>query len=160
MNLTRSTRVEKLRKLKTTNTRDYWKILNSEIKKSNCKAPLNELHDFFKNINAQHSHSTESNPYESNTYTVNEKINVPITEKEVTNAIRHLKNNKAAGTDNIRNEHIKQTSAAMTSIYTKQFNVVFDTAIIPESLTVGVINQFTKIKEIPKNLKIIGLLIS
>ena len=49
-NLTRSTRVEKLPMLKTTNTRDYWKILNSEIKKSNCKAPLNALHDFFKNI--------------------------------------------------------------------------------------------------------------
>ena len=150
INLTRSTRVDKLRKLKTTNTRDYWKILNSESKKSNCKAPLNELHDFFKNINAQHSHSTESNPYDSNTYTVNEEINGPITEKEVTNAIRHLKNNKAAGVDNIRNEHIKQTSAAMTSIYTKLFNVVFDTAIIPESWTVGVIKPIYKNKGDPK----------
>ena len=38
----------------------------------------------------------------------------------------------------------------MTSIYTKHFNVVFDTAIIPESLTVGVIKPIYKNKGDPK----------
>ena len=150
INLTRSTRVEKLRKLKTTNTREYWKILNSENKKSDCKAPLNELHDFFRNVNAQHSHRPESNTHETNTLTVNEEINGPITEKEVTNAIKQLKNNIASGVDNIKNEHLKQTSATMTPIYTKLFNVVFDTAIIPESWTVGVIKPIYKNKGDPK----------
>ena len=146
INLTRATRVEKLRKLKTTNTREYWKILNSENKKSDCKAPLSELHDFFRNVNAQHSHRPESNTHEENTLTVNEEINGPITEKKVTNAIKQLKNNKASGVDSIKNEHLKQTSATMTPIYTKLFNVVFDTAIIPESWTIGVIKPIYKNK--------------
>ena len=38
----------------------------------------------------------------------------------------------------------------MTSIYTKLFNVVFDTAIIPESWTVGVIKPIYKNKGDPK----------
>ena len=97
INLTRSTRVEKLQKLKSTNTRDNLKILNSENKKSDCKAPLNELHDFLRNVNAQHSHRPESNTHETNTLTVNEEIKGLITEKEVTNAINQLKQQSIRG---------------------------------------------------------------
>ena len=39
INLTRAIRVEKLRRLKTTNTREYWKILNSENKKIRLQSP-------------------------------------------------------------------------------------------------------------------------
>ena len=77
-------------------------------KKSDCKAPLNEHYGFFRNVNLQHSHGTESNQRETNSLRNNEEMNGPIMEKEVTNAIKQLKSNKASGANSIKNEHIKQ----------------------------------------------------
>ena len=41
-------RVENLRRLKTTDLKQYWKIINSEQKTNETSAPLNELFNFYK----------------------------------------------------------------------------------------------------------------
>ena len=64
-----------------------------------------------------------------NSISQHEELNKPISESEVRVAIKQLRhNNKSAGLDNIKNEHIKCTSNLMISIYTKLFN--FDLRVI------------------------------
>ena len=63
--------------------------------------------------------------------------------------MKQLKNNKSPGIDNIKNEHIKNTSQIMIPLYTKLFNLIFDTAIIPQSWSIGVINPIYKNKGDP-----------
>ena len=53
-------------------------------------------------------------------------------------------NNKSAGIDYVKNEHIKCTSSLMIPIYTKLFNIIFDTTLIPDSWTIGVIKPIYK----------------
>jgi hypothetical protein len=73
-----------------------------------------------------------------------EEINWKITEAEIRKAIETLKNSKAPGIDNIINEQIASSSNTMISVYCKLFNVIFDTGLIPESWTIGVIKQIYK----------------
>ena len=92
---------------------------------------------------------------------INEEINVPITENEINSAIKTLKNNKANGYDKIVNEHIKSTFPLMKKIYVKLFNLIFDTGIIPELWTIGIINPIYKNKgdkTKPENYRPITLL--
>lgn len=86
---------------------------------------------------------------------------MPINEFEVQSAIKQLKNNKSPGIDNIKNEHIKNTSQIMIPLYTKLFNLIFDTAIIPKSWSIGVIKPIYKNKgdpSLPENYRPITIL--
>ena len=73
-----------------------------------------------------------------------EILNGKITELEITEAIRKLKNNKAPGTDNILNEYLKHSSPLLISLYCKVFNLVLDCGIIPESWSSGIIYFYFK----------------
>ena len=105
--------INKLRNLKTSNPREYWRILNSEQTKQKTEACLDDLYNFFKNINA----SDQTSSYPNNVPTsdnpenqeLNEELNLPITEAEILKAIQGLKCNKSSGLDNVKNEHIKNT---------------------------------------------------
>lgn len=48
-------RVEKLKSIKTTNPKEFWKIINSVDKTCSKLPPLDELHNFFKNLNSSDS---------------------------------------------------------------------------------------------------------
>ena len=52
-------------------------------------------------------------------------LDKPITKVEILENINKLKNNKAAGVDQICNEYIKNTKDIMIGIYEKLFNLVF-----------------------------------
>ena len=80
----------------------------------------------------------------------NDEINHPISENEILQAIRSLKTNKAPGLDGIVNEQIKASIPYMVPIFVKLFNIIFDSGIMPDTWTIGNINQFTKIKVILK----------
>ena len=82
------------------------------------------------NLNQENSDPRESN----STQNINIDINKPITEKEILTAVKKLKNNKSPGVDNILNEHIKSTIQIMLPIYTKLFNIIFDTGIVPDTV--------------------------
>ena len=76
-------------------------------------------------------------------------LNGIITEKEVLDAIKGLKNNKAPGSDKLINEFFKNSPPFLVSIYTKLFNVVLDTGVIPETWTTGIIIPVYKNKGCP-----------
>ena len=80
-----------------------------------------------------------------------EILNGKITELEITEAIRKLKNNKAPGTDNILNEYLKHSSPLLISLYCKIFNLVLDCGIILESWSSGIIKPVYKNKGNPSD---------
>jgi hypothetical protein len=60
-----------------------------------------------------------------------------------------LKNNKAPGSDKLINDFFLNSPPFLVSIYTKLFNVVLDTGIIPETWTTGIIIPVYKNKGCP-----------
>ena len=132
-------RVQKLRNLKTSNPKEFWKIINSVDKRSYQMPPLDEMHNFFKNLNSDDNDQTilnEGNDSES-LNEINEEINQPISNEEILQAVKNLKNNKSPGSDNILNEHIKSTINILLPIYTHLFNLILDTGFVPESWALG-----------------------
>ena len=76
-----------------------------------------------------------------------EEINQTITENEILAAAQSLKHNKSPGLDSIVLEHIKSTLHIMLPVYKLLFNLIFDTGIVPESWTCGIIKPIFKNKE-------------
>ena len=158
-------RVNKLKTLKTSNPKEFWKIINSVDKQSSSVPPLSELHTFFKNLNSCNDSYDDSNenagPELETMREINEEINQPISNGEILLAINKIKNNKSPGSDNILNEHIKCTTDMFLPIYTKLFNLVLDTGIVPESWALGDILPIYKNKgsiHLPENYRPITLL--
>ena len=60
--------------------------------------------------------------------------------------IKKLKNNKACGTDQIRNEFLKNSSPKAIEIVTKIFNIVLRSGIVPHDWSVGLIVPIFKNK--------------
>ena len=152
-------RIQKLKNMKSSNPREFWKILNSSNPKNECKAPLNDLYNYFKDVNdCQHTTICDETHY--NLEGENMEINLPINEQEIRAAIKQLNNNKSAGIDNVKNEHIISTAPQMIPIYTKLFNIIFETALIPECWTAGVIKPIFKKGDptLPQNYRPITLL--
>ena len=107
---------------------------------------FDQTFDSFKSVN-EHQNGSERDfsQHDPQFDTANnEELNKSISEPEVRAAIKQLHNNKSAGLDNIKNEHIKSTSSAMIPIYTKLFNLIFDNAVIPEIWSLGVIRPIYK----------------
>ena len=73
-------------------------------------------------------------------------LNDPIIEIEVKTAIKALQNNKSCGTDKLINEFFKATDIKMLPTYTKFFNLVFFSGVIPEAWTLGIIKPLFKNK--------------
>ena len=113
-------------------------------------ADAKDLFQHFKDVNFDENlvNSSLSNTLTQN---VNEEINVPFTKNEIRNAIKSLKNNKATGVDLILNEHLKILSHIISPILVDLFNLVFDTGIIPESWTLGMIQPIFKNKGSPRD---------
>ena len=160
----KSQRVEKLRNLKSTNPKEFWKIINSVDKKITHTAPLDELHNFFKTLNTcsnendQICHDIE---FDENLVEINEEINQPISQEEILKATKNLINNKSPGSDNILNEHIKNTIHVFLPIYLQLFNLILDTGVVPESWALGDILPIYKNKgniNLPENYRPITLL--
>jgi hypothetical protein len=59
--------------------------------------------------------------------------NKKITQKEILDCIKKLKNNKAHSDDHVINEYIKSTSDKMIDVFIELFNIIFETGIIPDS---------------------------
>ena len=167
------TRITNLRKLRTSNPKEYWKILNSEKKTKDKSASLQSFYKYFKHINdPEHLETCDStdaidqneshqinNGDSSRNYNV--EINEPFNETEIRKAIKELKNNKSPGIDMIKNEHIKASVDLMMPIYIKLFNLVFEHGIVPESWTTGLIKPIYKNKgdyTLPENYRPITLL--
>ena len=73
-------------------------------------------------------------------------LNDEITEREILDAIKGLKNNKYPGLDSILNEYLKNSPPYLIRILYRLFNLVLDTGIIPENWTIGIIKPVYKNK--------------
>ena len=73
-------------------------------------------------------------------------LNDELTEREILNAIKGLKNNKSPGLDSVFNEYLKNSPLCLIRILHRLFNLVLDTGIIPENWTIGIIKPVYKNK--------------
>ena len=142
----KANRVEKLRRLKTNNPKEYWKIINSDKKNEDSQASLEDLFNFYQHMNEKNTNDDDDdndgdddnengdgkNMDDNDLQNlVNEEINQPITYEELSKAIKALKNNKSPGLDNIVNEQLKSTFNIMHPLFIKLFNVILDKGIVP-----------------------------
>ena len=145
-------KINEIRKLKSTNPKKYWKTINTQNKKDEVQAPLEELYRHFKTSNEQATNTgeTENDDFDLVNNEINDEINQPISENEILHAVCSLKTNKAPGLDGIVNEQIKSTISYMSPIYVKLFNIIFDSGIMPDAWTVGNIKPIHKNKGDPQ----------
>ena len=95
-----------------------------------CAVDIKSMYDFLKNTNeCSDSYNEEVNiPINTvDNHDCENILNTNIREEEVLAAVKQLKNNKAAGYGRVLNEHISSTVSIFLSLYTKLFNLIFDT---------------------------------
>ncbi len=146
--------VNKIRELKQSNPKLYWKTLNSSNhKKNSCNVPLNELYEHFKDINSADQLGNDGAIDVDQVFTnnQNETLNRPITEAEIIKVFKRLKLGKAVGLDGISNEYIKCTSHIMVPAYAKLFNAILNTGNFPYEWSVGKIIPIYKNKGSPED---------
>lgn len=80
-------------------------MINNKVKNKKCNVNIDELYEYFKNINKGGVESKEFVPYMDSG--ADEYLDGVITEEEVKQAIANCKNNKRAESDFIFNEYIK-----------------------------------------------------
>ena len=155
---------KKLRSLRSNTPKEYRKILCSGDKKESIeKIKLYALSDYFRTLNI------DQNNYEERDFLLakdtnlfpNSFLNEPFSEAEVKKIINKLKNNKATGPDLILNEFLKHTGDKLCTVFTKLFNIVLVTGIVPDAWTKGLIVPIYKKKgdlADPNNCRGISLL--
>ena len=150
MNLYRKKMLKELRNLKSNNSKEYWQILNRGKKKTQPNIPTESLFEYFKELNSTPNENENSifspniDPYDVNC--VNKDLNQKITQKEILDCIKRLKNNKASGDDRVINRYIKSTSDRFIDVYEEFFSLIFETGIIPDSWLIGYIKPIYKNK--------------
>ena len=139
---------KKIRKLRTTNPKKYWKIINGTKteKQSEMSAISKEvLAEHFENLsNVEPGELFEPSLNENDVHVVNEQLNAVITKEEVLKCIRGLKNNKACGFDEIMNEFLKASDNKMIRSITLLFNLILISGKIPSSWAIGCIRPLYK----------------
>ena len=135
--------------MKTNDPKSYWSLINKSTEKQKSvvnKVALETFYDHFKNL------SNENNEPVAFTFDIenvdindNTEVNRPFSEADILQAIKSLKNNKNCGTDLILNEFLKCASGKMLNVL-KLFNIVFESGIVPNSWTEGIICPIYKNK--------------
>ena len=153
--------MNKIKTLRTTNLKEYWKIINSGLKKDKkVNVPTTQLFDFFKDLNEEKNIELPDYVLTSNEVEIlsnlqcNDSINSPITCDEIQKCIKDLKRNKACGGDDIYNEYIKSSCDIMLPIYHKLFNKIFDSGYYPSDWLSGEIIPLYKNKGDDTNPKL------
>ena len=138
-----------LRNISKTNTKAFWNTLHKYLnpRKKNPDIDIETFFEYFKNLNYTEIVDDDvefdlNDICDNDVY--DELLNRVITELEICEAIKDLKNNKAPGLDRIVNEYLKNSPPILISLYCKLFNVVLDTGIIPTSWTSGIIKPVFK----------------
>ena len=132
---------KRLTNMSTKHPKEFWKILNKGKRKTRPNMSLQNLFEFFKNLNTAPSDDIGADLPNLNVEELNQlyyELNIHIEKEEILKCIKKLKNNKARGEDAIiKNEYIKATSDQFIVDYEKLFNLIFESGIVPESWLIG-----------------------
>ena len=159
--------IQKLDEMLSKDPIEFWK----EWKSFGDSYPANNLSNadglrwerYFSNLfdNADHSPpppiiSPNGRPISINT----SRLNSPFTLKELTDAIKKLKNKKAAGLDKLTSEFLKASPVRVQRLLLRLLNGILASGIVPKEWCLGVINPIHKegCKEDPDNYR--GICIS
>ena len=131
----------KLRNMNTKDPKSYWSFLNKFKRTNQGNTPtLYEFLDYFKTVNKADEDNNPNLQMDPNMNHVEEILNSSITKDEIEKMICKCKNGKAcSSSDQILNEYLKSTKSVILPIYTKLFNIILDTGIIPKCWTEGYI---------------------
>ena len=125
-------------------------MLNGQTRSQNSEKPgLSTLKEHFRKLNAQPEDEFDvgmSSLYHS----PNPILDQNFTEKEIKRAIRHFKNNRSCGIDEILNEYLNNLTTNYIKLYTKLFNVILKSGIIPEELNIGIIKPLYILQIYPR----------
>ena len=159
----------KLRNLKSTNPRDYWKVLDvkNNWSASNIEVDIDSFKEHFKHLSQQsvvnnsskdyqlnqgfqvksslqsHQEVLQSDVIQCNAQSEN-NLNKPVNLDEVIKSVKKLKNSKASGIDLILNEFLKNCPIHVLELATAFFNLVLDTGYTPSEWSMGVIKPLYK----------------
>ena len=71
-------------------------------------------------------------------------MNPPFTTDEILKSINKLKNNKAAGSDNLIGEQLKYGPRIIATIISEILNTMAETGEYPKEITTGILNPLQK----------------
>ena len=134
--------IEKLTNIKENNTKQFWKIYDEltekEIKNKGNPVSAAVWFEHFNKLMNECNHAelvekeTEfNNLIDSQKQKIFNELNFSVSEKEVSKAIKNLKNNKASGNDSIINEMLKSGHNVLLCPITKLFNLILISEIYP-----------------------------
>ena len=146
-----------LRELKGKNPKEYWRLINKREDEKKYKKPsCEEFYNLFKNLGGNDGSSNRDSvdPMEQSTSDQPQSendtdfsiLNDPITEDDVSFALKNLKNNKCGGSDLILNEFLKCAEDKLMNIFVAVFNLVLNTGFIPADWTIGILKPIYKNK--------------
>ena len=145
--------IEDLKAKESNNPKAFWNIINRTTK--HPKTGNVTIDEFFEHFSVLNATEYEESGLESilsesqtpsnvcNEYSESETLNSPITEDEVSKAVKRLKNGKACGEDCILNEMIKSFYEHLHML-TQTFNVVLLSGHIPNEWATGLIKPIYK----------------
>ena len=162
--------IEDIKEKESNDPKAFWNIINRTTKHPNTGNVT--IDEFFEHSSVLNATKDDESGLESksesqipsnagNEYSESETLNSPITEDEVSKAVKRLKNGKACGEDCILNEMIKAFSEDHLHLLTQTFNVVLLSGHIPKEWATGVIKPIYKNKgdiDDPDNYRGITLL--
>ena len=137
----------KLDELETSDPKMFWKLVNSLKPKDSsdngsCIDP-NSWYAHFKNLNTVPQSKTdlkkEMEKLYNDTSTPPSKscLDEEISQKEIIQACKNLKNNKSCGLDIVINEMIKYSQHALTACIQKLFNMILKQGLYPKEWSEG-----------------------
>ena len=142
---------ENLRKLRSSNPKEYWKLLKKGAHNDARPNPvdIDSFKSFFENLNRSKqsmSHNSNSDDAHHVPQALNDELNIEFSEDEVKTHMLKLKNNKASGCNGILNEFLKNSSKSMLALITKIFNLIFESGSVPSDWSIGIIRPIYKKK--------------
>ena len=142
--------VSDINELHSHKSSEYWKRLNELKQAENCtehadKIPIKEWEHYFKKLHQgskmdpDRKNAISAKLNEEENCKMYEQTDNPITEKEIRNAVKNLKNNKSTGLDQISNEMIKYSQHVLLPLLCKLFNLILSSGFYPKSWKEGYI---------------------
>ncbi|OWF46235.1 RNA-directed DNA polymerase from mobile element jockey [Mizuhopecten yessoensis] len=143
-----------LRNTARMDSKKFWNILNKcdgSVKKGNADICITELYEYFKDLNKSVYDDDDFELENPDNSIFDDYLNGEITTDEIKFSLINLKNSKASGIDQILNEYLKSTMDVFLPIYQKIFNLILNTASIPDVWKIGIIKPVYKNKGDPKD---------